>query len=381
MFSTNADCLQNQIDSLYQYSLKWGLKINESKTKICIFEKRRSNSHPSFYINGTEVETVDTFCYLGIHFYYTGNITRSIKLQVNKAWQAYFNLLALFRRINIDIKTKLNLFDTMVVPIILYGSNIWGIYTCKEVDKIHIRFCKHILSVNKQTTNYAVLVELGRIPLSIVCKERALNYWIKIMMNPDSLIHEAYSKQSNLLNAKSWASSIRNLLNSLGCTDALQNFNSDFKYSYIFKTRLKDQFIQEWRANLNNMTKLCYYKNYKPNFEYEKYLDILQNSQLLKGYIRFRVGCHMLEIELGRYNNTNRNDRLCKQCNLGQVETEYHFLMICPNYRDLLTDYLKLTSFPTVNKFNNILSSENRCTVLNTAKFIRDAFRIRSNEP
>ena len=39
LFTTNPESLQLQLNSIYQYSCKWGLKINLNKTKICIFEK------------------------------------------------------------------------------------------------------------------------------------------------------------------------------------------------------------------------------------------------------------------------------------------------------------------------------------------------------
>ena len=59
-----------------------------------------------------------------------------------------------------DVKTKLSLFDTLVVPIILYGSEVWGAYNIKEVDKLHIKFCKLILGVRPQTSNVAVFGDL-----------------------------------------------------------------------------------------------------------------------------------------------------------------------------------------------------------------------------
>ena len=51
---------------------------------------------------------------------------------------------------------KLLLFDKMIVPILLYGSEVWGIYGYKEIDKLHLKFCKRILSVKQQTSSCAV---------------------------------------------------------------------------------------------------------------------------------------------------------------------------------------------------------------------------------
>ena len=53
----------------------------------------------------------------------------------------------------------------MVLPIILYGTEAWGVYNFKSIDKLRLRLCKYILGVKKQTPNNAVLGELGRYPI------------------------------------------------------------------------------------------------------------------------------------------------------------------------------------------------------------------------
>jgi len=129
----------------------------------------------------------------------------------DQALRAYNQLLRVFSRISWTVQTKLALFDSLVVPIILYGSEVWGIYNTPEVDKIHLRFCKLILGVKQQTLNASVFGELGRFPLAVICKQRSLYDWIKVMNNPDSLMYEMFNKQRTLhnvtivnRNGKSW---------------------------------------------------------------------------------------------------------------------------------------------------------------------------------
>jgi hypothetical protein len=69
----------------------------------------------------------------------------------------------------------------MIAPILLYGSEVWGLYNFKDVDKLNLRFCKYILGVKKQTPPSAVYGELGRIPLSVICKKRSIKFWLKFM--------------------------------------------------------------------------------------------------------------------------------------------------------------------------------------------------------
>ena len=44
IFTTDKNSLQYQLDSIYMYSSKWGLKINTAKTKILVFEKRKKTA-------------------------------------------------------------------------------------------------------------------------------------------------------------------------------------------------------------------------------------------------------------------------------------------------------------------------------------------------
>jgi hypothetical protein len=70
------------------------------------------------------MEQVDNIAYLGINFMYTVNMTHAVKTLHDQALRAYHNLMLLFDKVKCDVKTKLLLFDTMVVPIRLYGSEI-----------------------------------------------------------------------------------------------------------------------------------------------------------------------------------------------------------------------------------------------------------------
>ena len=67
---------------------------------------------------------------------YTGNISSAVKALNDQALKAYHSLLKLFDRINLDIKTK-TLFESMVLPTIWYGSEVWGVYTLKSIDFVN----------------------------------------------------------------------------------------------------------------------------------------------------------------------------------------------------------------------------------------------------
>ena len=73
-------------------------------------------------------------------------------------------------------------------------------------------------------------------------------------------------------------------------------------------------------------------------------------------------------IETGRHKNIPRDQRICPMCKLqfGQnsdIEDEYHFILICPTYRDLRKKFIKkyYWSNLSVYKFVQLLSANNVC--------------------
>jgi hypothetical protein len=51
------------------------------------------------------------------------------------------------------------------------------IYLNLEIEKLHIKFSKYILGVNKRATNFATLSELGRFPLHFDIIKSMILYW------------------------------------------------------------------------------------------------------------------------------------------------------------------------------------------------------------
>jgi hypothetical protein len=61
----------------------------------------------------------------------------------------------------------------------------------------------------------------------------------------------------------------------------------------------------------------------------EVYFDILDNKNVVE-LCRFRTANHKLPIEIGRWNNTNRYNRMCTHCNKNKLGDEFHYILDCP---------------------------------------------------
>jgi hypothetical protein len=53
-----------------------------------------------------------------------------------------------------------------------------------------------------------------------------------------------------------------------------------------------------------------------------------------------RISDHALEIERGRYNKINREQRICRQCHLNVIEDDEHFFFHCQKKELLKKEFL-----------------------------------------
>ena len=118
--------LQSALDSVSEYCDLWNLKVNIDKTEIVIFSKGKVRNYPVFKLCSKPVKVVEEYTYLGTVFNFNGRFTKAIKKQVNQARKAMFSLITKSRRLALPVDIQCELFDKIVVPILLYGSEVWG---------------------------------------------------------------------------------------------------------------------------------------------------------------------------------------------------------------------------------------------------------------
>ncbi len=182
-------------------------------------------------------------------------------------------------------------------------------------------------------------------------------------------------------NGANWAHQIKSILDQHGFTDLWENqFDTEIPFPAI-KQRILDMYHQSWNNDINNSNRLITYCRYKKSFSFETYLNKIPERKHRNALSRFRLSSHKLEIEKGRYTNIPRDERICRLCTQNVIENEYHVLMACPFYRELRTKYLKpyFCRWPTIQKFNALMSTQSRQCLIRLSKFIYCALKLRDN--
>ena len=192
-----------------------------------------------------------------------GNWFRSQKCLSKHASFALHNLFTVLNNIELPLLQQCALFDSLVASILNFGSELWGFHEATDVEMIHTKFLRRILSVKKSTNLAALYGEVGRLPLSVIRKINIINYWIKILnQNDSSLVKQVYlmlredAENHRNYNGKNWASQIKDMLQQHGLGYVWQQqFEIEIPFLTI-KQRIIDNYLQNWYADINNSSRL-----------------------------------------------------------------------------------------------------------------------------
>ena len=332
LLSSTQNGLQQSLDVLHDFCSSWKLEVNEQKSKVIVFNSNGKTHLNSFKINESIIETVKSYCYLGITLKYTGNINISTKSLMEKGRKAWFKIK---KTIGLNNACNLleKLFDTLVSPIILYGCEVWGAYcNFKDTDPfehLHIKFIKEILGVHSKATNVACLSELNRSPLKDKIKLLSIKFWDHISNSPNTLVNKIYN---NLSQTNKWTLAVKNWVRELGFGYIADNTNNIKRNLTNIKQRIFDQSLQNQHSSIIGSNKLTFYRNIYNSNKRPYYVDTCRFKSDRSTICKFRISAHSLAIERGRYKNIPQNERLCTKCDSGQIEDEIHFFIHCPKY-------------------------------------------------
>ena len=279
----------------------------------------------------------------------------------------------------------MDLFNTLVKPILLYGSDYWGCLkppANNPIENLYMSFCKQLLGVHKTTTNVGVLLELGLAPIKLNAQKASIKNWERIKDSKANMLLTSSYKNS-VSESLTWTSTIENALEKAGMGDKFigESIPTKTVHNEFYK-RNKDIFNQDaFSAIQNDTSKLRTYALFKEENEMEKYLSI-KNIKHRTSLTRFRLSNHKLMIEKGRHGNLKPHERLCQVCK-DCIEDETHFLITCPLYETLrkpVLDYCNSVKsnfqfYTDKEKLYFIMTSE---TLLgDVAKFVHDGFQKR----
>jgi hypothetical protein len=378
--------VQKLLNTLSKFCSNWGLQVNMQKSKFMVFRNGGIiKKNEVLYYNGIRLKYVTYYKYLGVLIstrlsWSPAQVTLS--LQASKALHV---ISEVNYKCDYSFSVACDLFDKCIVPILTYGSEIWGVSVHNSIESLHNKFCKMQLGVGSSTPTPAVLGECGRDHMYIACLCKCIKYWLKLISLPaDSLLGSCYAilYRQSLSGKTNWASKIRDILFRYGFGWIWENQNVIDVYSFlkIFTERVKDCELQSWSSEINEVSKLRTYCLFKDVRSCEMYLSMSIPRKLRVSLARFRTGSHRLEMEIGRHHNIRPEGRLCKLClleNVTAIEDEIHVLFHCSAYKEIRESY-NFSTYSTLFDFVTLMKNNDQNVIVNLANFIYSMFKIRN---
>ena len=344
--------------------------MNVSKTKVIVFEPKHI-ACPDFIFDGQLVERVTMFKYLGITFHATRGLSFAIEHLCNSANKALFAMYGRCHELQITSPSlKCRLFDALVRPILSYASEILvilgGKVALQSLERVHVQFLRQLLGVPISTSTKFILAEFGRLPLKHSWLQNSLKYLSRLQkMDEGRLCKLAFS--ADMQNGKGWFYKLKDELREGHGIGISARALADF--DLVTSSRaLKDSFIlQGMTAEANNHLQSTYF-SLKTEFRCEPYIDQSKNKHVRSTLARFRVGCHWLQVCMGRRCRVEYEQRQCPMCRESCVEDELHAIFDCGSYvfqrnsfDDLFENGCSLRSFLASNPPHRVVAFLDGC--------------------
>lgn len=158
LFSRSKTGLQKCLNNLEIYCNKWGLQVNKDKTK-CMIMSIGNPKPQNFIFEDKTLENVNYYKYLGVQVQRNGKYKNAIAQRISKANRAIHVLKQILGYSTpVSAKLAMSLFDKQIVPIILYGSVLWGIpdsnrYIKIQINKLNVKIKSQVQSILNKRMN------------------------------------------------------------------------------------------------------------------------------------------------------------------------------------------------------------------------------------
>ena len=257
------------------------------------------------------------------------------------------------------------LFDTLVLPILSYGCEVWAVdpRAVECAEKLHRQFLKQLLGVRNSTSSMVVLAELGRYPVRFHFWQQILRYHNRAVQLPNNrlvklaLLDEFIDFRGTMPRIEelttNWRSGVRRYVDSHAGQAAIVR---TLDIADIINQE-REQYVSEYCTSVGQSS-LQTYRVMNPDHQLADYLThnfCYANRRLLS---RLRCQCFGLQVDVGRFEQISRDLRVCQVCHAKVVEDAQHFLFECPAYSHIRVRHVSLLQHEDVSVVSLLNSNQ-----------------------
>ena len=344
---------------------------------------RRNRTRYRFHFDDDILDIVPNYKYLGIildeHLTYE-KCSRALAESGGRALGAIWSKFKLMKNVGYNTYTKM--FDTGVVPVLDYGSGIWGHSKFVHSEIIQNRAIRYYLGVHNFTPVPVLQGEMGW----LTCKYRKplnmIRLWNRIVKMPHDRTPRLMMEYEHSSSFENWTKKVGTLFRRMNMGHIYEQklpCHLDTVREHLLKLNEAD-----WGSVITTKPKLRNYIEYKHEFKKERYVVIINNKIERSLVAKLRCGILKLKIETGRFINLPLNERICELCDTGDVEDEKHFVCICPRYSNERRAFYETLSnidpsFSRLDSTHDVFNYIVKNVDKTIAKFVLRIWNLRTN--
>jgi len=339
LVAPTAATLQRKINIAKRFFKRRGLKVNLSKTKIVVFRKSgRIHKDDVFFFGNRRIDCVKEYTYLGAPFFSNGSFKLTAEHFKDRGLAVQGRVLNILNYAkSYDVTLSCKLFETMVRSTSLYAAEVWGFDQSDTLEKVQQSFFKRSLALPRNTPNYFLRLETGRLHTRYTVFKSMYRFWIKILGSSDgSLLMDSYMHLRSLEpspTTSNWCSSFYSTLELLGSTDVWYSNN------FALAKAKEGEIMHKLRLALRTEDLVsCMNSSTMPHYHNLKNPETLIEPYLKQRLPRYLASC-MAQVRLGYPTLCNKgqwhklgswNGDPCRFC--GLPESLLHLLEECAGY-------------------------------------------------
>jgi hypothetical protein len=202
MYADDLIAMCNTLDDLQKFiyifenvTQKYGLTMSVKKTSIMSLQqfkqdidgkimKNQEVDQPDvdITIRNQRIETTDSFCYLGCSLFRDQRSDNEIESRLMKATAAFYMLKnVIWYRKTISVNAKLRIYRACILPVLLYGSEVWALTMAQEnrINTFYMKGLRTILGLNlgDRVSNLKILELSGQPPIENIMRRNRLRWF------------------------------------------------------------------------------------------------------------------------------------------------------------------------------------------------------------
>lgn len=234
--------LQRALNSLHDYNIANSLKINQEKTKVLIFGRRKNKKSLIWHIGPAMIRSTRKYNYLGIWFSETSSPTAHLVTLKKRAGAITYSLSRLNQSLaSPSAEPILKVIKATLLPALSYGHQAFPGACAASLDQFQSSTYKKIFKLPNYIQRARLRLEFGLLRQTIVCDADLLKYYIRTLKLAENTL-KAHLKEAIVSSGSPWKTHIANAIRTLKI-DESQLSEASISYSV-------------WKKIINKQAKL-----------------------------------------------------------------------------------------------------------------------------